>query len=121
NSGGASSNYGVYGKTTTSGSASNYAIYGTASGASINNWAGYFDQGNIFVQNRMRVGGSSSTTPSFPIEVVTSGSAYGLQQTDGTVQMATYVGTGGAYGGSIGTITAHPFFIFTSAGGARLT
>ena len=36
--------------------------------------------------------------------------------------MGTYVGTGGAVtGGAIGTITSHPFFIFTAAGGPKMT
>jgi hypothetical protein len=96
-------------------------IFGEASGSSTVNWAGLFNNGNVFVANKLRIGGSSSTVPNFPVEINTTGSAYGLQQNDGTIQMATYVGNGGPTGGSIGTITNHPFFIFTNSSGAKLT
>ena len=35
--------------------------------------------------------------------------------------MGTFVGNGGPTGGSIGTMSNHPFFIFTASTGAKLT
>ncbi|TND03173.1 MAG: collagen triple helix repeat domain protein, partial [Bacteroidetes bacterium] len=95
-------------------SGTNYGIYGEAAGGTTN-WAGYFGSGNVYVQNRLGVG---NVNPTFPVDISASG--YGLNHTDGTATMSTYVGNGGIYGGSIGTQTNHPFFIYTNNGGAKL-
>jgi hypothetical protein len=67
--------------------------------------------------------GIGTTTPAYPLDIQTpSGlSAYGLNHSDGTITMSTYVGNGGVTGGSIGTQSDHPFFIYTANGGARMT
>ncbi len=65
--------------------------------------------------------GIGTVTPSFPLDIKTPTNAYGLNHSDGTVVMSTYAGNGGAYGGAIGTQSDHPFFIYTAAGGARMT
>ena len=50
---GASSNYGIYGNAT--GGATSYGVYGNATGATTN-WAGFFEGGNVYVQNNMGIG-----------------------------------------------------------------
>jgi hypothetical protein len=50
-------NYGVYSKA--QGAAENRAIYGTAPGNTQNDWAGYFDAGNVHVANKLAVGESA--------------------------------------------------------------
>lgn len=107
---------GVYGQAFAT-SGTTYGIYGSASGGSTN-WAGYFQAGNVFIQNYL---GVNQATPAYPVDVKTGTNGYGLNHTDGTVVMSTYVGNGGVYGGSIGTQSNHPFFIFTNNTGAKLT
>ncbi len=67
--------------------------------------------------------GIGTTTPTYPLDIKTpnGASAYGLNHSDGTIIMSTYVGSGGVTGGSIGTQSNHPFFIYTANGGAKLT
>ncbi len=67
--------------------------------------------------------GIGTTTPAYPLDIKTPNalSAYGLNHSDGTIKMSTYVGNGGPTGGSIGTQSDHPFFIYTNNGGARMT
>ena len=48
--------YGVYGKASGLTGLPNYGIYGTATGSVTSNWAGYFEEGNVFVQNRLGLG-----------------------------------------------------------------
>ncbi len=50
---GASSNYGIYGNAT--GGTTAYGVYGNATTATTN-WAGYFANGNVYVQNNMGIG-----------------------------------------------------------------
>jgi len=50
------------------GASTNYGIFASASGATTN-WAGYFDQGNVYIQNNV---GISTTAPQFPLHVNTS-------------------------------------------------
>jgi hypothetical protein len=106
---------GVYGVAQTAGAGINIGLRGSASGGT-QNYAGYFENGFVYVMNRI---GVNDLTPSYPIDITASN--YGLTQTDGTVVMSTYVGNGGTYGGSIGTQTNHPFFIYTNNTGAKLT
>jgi hypothetical protein len=67
--------------------------------------------------------GIGTTTPTYPLDIKTPNgvSDYGLNHSDGTITMSTYVGNGGVTGGSIGTQSNHPFFIYTANGGAKLT
>jgi collagen type VII alpha len=97
-------------------------LFADASGSSTGQkLAAYFNSGNVFAQNRMRIGGSATPFFGFPLEIADA-SGYGMMQTDGTIQAATYLGSGGgAAGGAIGTITNHPFFIYTNSSGAKLT
>lgn len=50
-------NYGLYAKA--AGAAENRAVYGSAPGNTENDWAGYFDQGNVHVANKLAVGENS--------------------------------------------------------------
>lgn len=61
--GGAGNFFGTYGYA--HGSGLNYAVYGTASGGT-KNWAGYFANGNVFIQNRLAI---SNTNPQHPIHI----------------------------------------------------
>lgn len=105
---------GVSGVAQGAGATINIGLRGSANGAT-QNYAGYFENGDVYVMNRI---GVNDLTPSYPIDITASN--YGLNQTDGTVAMSTYVGNGGVYGGSIGTQSNHPFFIYTNNGGAKL-
>lgn len=60
--------YGVYGKATGTyhGTTSAYGIYGTASGAD-DNWAGYFDNGDVYVKNNVGIG---TTSPAYKLDVI---------------------------------------------------
>ncbi|MCW3102372.1 MAG: hypothetical protein JWO09_812 [Bacteroidetes bacterium] len=103
-----------------SGSGAAVGIFASAFGGSTGQkWAGYFDQGDLFIQNRVRIGGSSNPPFNYPVEL--NAANYGYMQMDGTATMGTFIGNGGVYGGSIGTVSNHPFFIFTASGGAKLT
>jgi hypothetical protein len=51
---------------------------------------------------------------------ITSTNSYGLQHTDGTITVGTYVGGGGT-GGYIGTKSNHNFYIFTNDNVAQTT
>jgi hypothetical protein len=74
-------------------------------------------------QNILTTGflGLNNATPAYPVDITTGVNGYGLNHTDGTVVLSTYTGSGGPYGGAIGTQSDHPFFIYTNNGGARLT
>jgi hypothetical protein len=50
-------NYGLH--ATAQGATENRAVYGSAPGNSSNNWAGYFDEGNVHVANKLAVGESA--------------------------------------------------------------
>jgi hypothetical protein len=50
-------NYGLYSKA--EGAVENRAVYGTAPGNTQNDWAGYFDEGNVHVANKLAVGENS--------------------------------------------------------------
>lgn len=67
--------------------------------------------------------GINNNTPAYPIDIKTAlgVSDYGLNHTDGSIIVSTYVGNGGPTGGSIGTQSNHPFFIYTANSGAKLT
>ncbi len=78
---------------------------------------------NFGAQNILTTGslGLNNATPAYPVDITTGVGGYGLNHTDGTVILSTYTGSGGPYGGAIGTQSDHPFFIYTNNGGARLT
>ena len=59
--------YGVYGKATGTyhGTTTACGIYGTASGAD-DNWAGYFDDGDVYVKNNVGIG---TTNPAYKLDV----------------------------------------------------
>jgi hypothetical protein len=76
---------------------------------------------NFGGQNILTTGfvGVNTPAPAYPVDITAAN--YGLNHTDGTVVLSTYAGSGGPYGGAIGTQSDHPFFIYTNNGGARVT
>lgn len=52
-------NYGIFARAV--GGTENRAIYGDAPGNTGNDWAGYFNRGNVFVSNRFSVGSTETT------------------------------------------------------------
>jgi len=56
--------------------------------------------------------GIGTNNPAFKLDVRTSNLRYGLAQTDGTIQLATWLGDGG----EIGTVTNHAFRLFAHDG-----
>jgi hypothetical protein len=68
--------YGLYGRATgtTYGTTGAYGLYATASGADTN-WAGYFDAGNVYINNDLQVNGSNigiGTSPDFTYGILNS-------------------------------------------------
>jgi hypothetical protein len=55
--------FGIYGSAHASGD--NYGVYGTATGGA-KNWAGYFANGNVHIQNRFAIG---NTNPQHPVHI----------------------------------------------------
>ncbi len=60
-------NYGIRG--TATGGLQSYGLYGTASGSSVSNWAGYFDDGNVYVKNRLRIS-DVNVIPGYSLDIV---------------------------------------------------
>jgi hypothetical protein len=56
-----------------------YGLYSSASGA-INSWAGYFTNGNVYIQNYVGIG---TTTPSYKLDVVGNIHCTGILVSDG--------------------------------------
>ncbi len=67
-SGGSGTNYGVYGHAT--GTGTNYGVYGKATGSGIN-WAGYFEGGDVYIENNLGIGAIS---PGNKLEITGTGS-----------------------------------------------
>ncbi len=64
--------------------------------------------------------GFGTLNPIYPVDIFNTN--YGLNHTDGSIIMSTYLGNGGGViGGSIGTQSNHPFFIYANNDGAKLT
>ena len=61
--------------------------------------------------------GIGMTSPYDKLTIQTGTSTYGMTHTDGTIQLATYVGTGGW----LGTKSNHPLFFYTNNSSARMT
>jgi len=64
--------------------------------------------------------GIGTNAPGLPLSILTPTSTYGLEQTDGTIRIATFVG-GSTGGGWLGTISNHKLSFFTNNGSARMT
>lgn len=63
--------------------------------------------------------GINTTNPASPLTVKTANSAHGIEQTDGTIRMATYVG-GTINGGYFGTVSNHKLGFYTDDGPADM-
>jgi hypothetical protein len=77
---------------------------------------------SIITENGAGVG-INVPSPSYALEVNSNGGVYGISHIDGTIRTSTYNGTlsGGGVGGSIGTESDHPFFIYVANGGEKAT
>lgn len=62
--------------------------------------------------------GIGTTTPARKLTVLTDPEDYGIEHTDGTVRMSTFIGktplVTGINGGWLGTVTNHPLYFFTN-------
>jgi len=103
--GSTSNNYGVRGYAVGASAGTNTAIYGNSSNGATN-WAGYFDGGNVYVDNLLGIG---DPNPAYPLDVTTSTlarTAYientfnGTGTIIGTYALANGTGAGNKRGGS---------------------
>ena len=65
--------------------------------------------------------GIGTVSPAYKLVVQTATSSYGIVHTDGTISLSTWVGTSGATGAWLGTMTNHDLQFFTNAGVSRMT
>jgi len=113
NATGSSSYYGVMGEAF-GGSGTNYGLYAQATGAGTN-WAGYFNVGNVYIQEKLGIGQS---TPAYPVDIlsdqavvrmITSTSGFGsvlelrnLQASPAYLGAINFNNGSGTYPGQIG-------------------
>lgn len=108
-----------------SGSAqNNYGIHITTQNATNNNWAGYFEKGNVFIRDKVRIGSSGSGVNPAPfssnsdLEQITAFGSYGYLQYNpsSNIQLATRIHNfGNGNVASIGSVTSNtPFSLFSS-------
>ena len=92
----------------------NHIIAGGGSG-------GFWDVNgsNIFNNNSGNVG-IGINNPLYKFTIQSAPNNYGFVHTDGAVTMGSFVG-GGVGGGWIGTVSNHPFHIYTNNGGAQVS
>jgi hypothetical protein len=64
--------------------------------------------------------GIGTTSPGSKLTVKTGGNSRGIEHTDGTISMGSYIG-GTSNGGWMGTDTNHPFSLYVNNGSPRLT
>jgi hypothetical protein len=66
--------------------------------------------------------GIGTTSPTYKLSVQTATANYGIMHTDGTYNIASWVGSsGGNAGGWIGTVSSNPLFFFTAGGSPQVT
>jgi hypothetical protein len=67
--------------------------------------------------------GIGTNSPTRILDLNSGSASYGYSHSDGTIRMSTYTGTlsGGGVGGSIGTESNHPFFIYVANSGEKAT
>lgn len=77
----------------------------------LNGTSAFYNGGNV---------GIGTSTPDLPFTIQSASNFYGLQHTDGTIRLATFLG-GSAGGGWLGTVSNHKLNFFVNNGGARMT
>jgi hypothetical protein len=67
--------------------------------------------------------GINVPSPGYSLEVNSNGGIYGISHVDGDIRLSTYNGmlSGGGFGGSIGTESNHPFYIYVANDGEKAT
>lgn len=128
------SSSGGYGLITTgpSGGTFNSLTFRDSASAGTDRWIQYLDaaQGMRFYSGGDKLTlaatgnvGVGTTTPQQKLSIATNTNNYGLTQSDGTVIVGTYVGSGAGVplGGFYGTKTAHPLYFFTADGNPSQT
>lgn len=86
-------------------------------GATTNYWS--LSGSNIFNNNAGNIG-IGINSPLYKLHLQSAPNEFGFVHTDGNVTLGTYIG-GSAGGGWIGTVSNHPFNIFTNNGGAQFS
>jgi hypothetical protein len=107
-----------------------YAIYAGSVGAS--NIVGNISPGQLPADVALRTGdntftgnqfitsgnvGIGTTTPATRLTVVTPDNSYGIEHTDGTRRLSTFLGNGAWFG----TVSPDPFYLFVNDGAPALT
>jgi hypothetical protein len=64
--------------------------------------------------------GIGTNTPGLPLSIRTTSNFYGMEHTDGTIRLSTFLG-GSTGGGWLGTISNHKLSFFINNGAARMT
>jgi len=82
-----------------------YGVWGEAEGP--NRYAGYF-VGTVYAKGNVGIG---TATPATKLTVQTTGQVFGIEHTDGTRRLTTFLDALGAW---IGTFSSHPLHFFTN-------
>jgi hypothetical protein len=90
-------NYGVAGQALGSGP-ENRAVFGSANGGTLN-WAGYFDLGNVFIQNSLGI--NTTGSPSYPLHVEGNTQLNGVTQMNGSSGLAATLKVFGGLGSGV--------------------
>jgi len=64
--------------------------------------------------------GIGTASPANKLTIATASNTSGAEHTDGTVRLATFIGSGVNLGGWLGTITNHPLIFYANNSGARM-
>ncbi|MBV1929242.1 MAG: tail fiber domain-containing protein, partial [Gammaproteobacteria bacterium] len=94
---GTGTNYGIAGQALGSGP-ENRAVYGNALSGTVN-WAGYFDQGDVFIQNRLGI--NTTGLPSYPLHVEGNTQLNGVTQMNGSSGLAATLKVFGGLGSGV--------------------
>jgi hypothetical protein len=116
-------NYGI--NAMASGGTGTYALYADASGA-VDNWAGYFNRGNVHIQNRLSIGSmppnygltvaDSGITAAYFQNTSTAGAGYGIQVLSSGTGMEVLSGNTGLWSAASGPAAGVDHFGVNASG-----